>query len=626
MKNFIFSLILTVLGSMFGYSQELPKTTAPLSVAQSIDRFAYIHSSYRNNHSLMAGVIINDDDFPSLRLDNFSILESFRNPLDTPDFPYFPTETSISNTLGSIIGNVNISENHDNQVRISIVNINDGSVVKQFTLRNMKIGAMVRNHMLVNDDYLYILLSGNQNSSTIEDGYTGFPFSISKGTRLNHDTPILLQVRISDFRVKTYAFPEGTMFKRGNLTADEDGNIYLQAVDSLISETFYLLGLNTELEVLFKSPEIARVKYDVDLFKTQMLHAKILGNEYLVYWNGVAPGIYNISRGENIISTDLKTGLDWSEEIQFHDVNIESIHHIPGTDKFLLVRQVGVHERVLPWMQVVNIYGERTLFFRERIERTKNGVSSFSRPYIIGSYFDDQKNLHYMAMYNEGGIASLNGTTIADGTQADDTAIIFKGTLQGIDVSFSSKGGLENFIPQSGSVTYDSSDGNNNVVYSGVSDVSNIIVNRQVAEGYTAVPDSYVPSNGSNFVFNADFSNKRVQRTAIANIVNGKGQTTRDLDIIMIVREFADENLSTEVFNENDFAVYPNPASDEVSVRFDSDVEINVKIYNLMGQLIYRKTNIFSGESVDVSSFARGMYIVHFSNNEKSISKKIVLQ
>lgn len=628
MKKTIFLLILTVLGSMIGYSQELPKSTKELvTVTQTAANFTYISSSYSENHSLIAAInTSNNDETSILTLDNVDILEVLRHELDIPNSPLFAGTTSISNALGSIVGNANISQNYDLQARFSIINLHDGSLVKQFTLRNMKIGARLLDQKLVNDEYLYILFDDAQSNTTIEQGYSGIPFNVNNGTKLNHNGPILIQVRISDARVRTFPFQAETRFKRKSLTVDHAGRVYLQALDHLASETFHLLGLDTELQVMFQSPEIQGVKFDVTEYYTRMLHAYILDNEYLVYWNGVAPGIYNITTGENIISTDLKTGLDWSSSFQFQDVNIQDIHHIPGTDKFLFVRN-SLSKGIGPWMQVVNIKGERSLFFRERIECTKNGVTTISRPYIIGSYFDSQKRLHYMGMYTDGGMATLNGAVIANGNQPNDAVVLYEGVLEGIDVNFPTKGGLHRFTPTTGDVTYDTSDGNNNIIYSGYADVTNIVVNREVAEGYTAVPDSYVPSNGMNFTFDSDFSNNRVYRTAIVNTDVAAGQTVDQIDIVMIVKEFAQERLSTETFDQNKIVMYPNPASDKVSFTFDVDVDSNeVEIYNLMGQKVFRKTNVFSGEPLDISSFSRGIYIVRFSVNGKSSSKKLVLR
>lgn len=77
------------------------------------------------------------------------------------------------------------------------------------------------------------------------------------------------------------------------------------------------------------------------------------------------------------------------------------------------------------------------------------------------------------------------------------------------------------------------------------------------------------------------------------------------------------ETSTNESINQNDFTIYPNPSSNNCTVSFKlkeaSDVEVNV--FNNIGQIVYSKKLILLGEgfhssSIDVSNFEEGMYHV----------------
>ena len=84
--------------------------------------------------------------------------------------------------------------------------------------------------------------------------------------------------------------------------------------------------------------------------------------------------------------------------------------------------------------------------------------------------------------------------------------------------------------------------------------------------------------------------------------------------------------LNTDnIINEN-IVIYPNPITDILNINYkDSDYSNFIKIYNLSGQLIYKKLN-FKNENISINfgQIAKGVYYLHIGNSEKSYFKKIV--
>lgn len=99
-------------------------------------------------------------------------------------------------------------------------------------------------------------------------------------------------------------------------------------------------------------------------------------------------------------------------------------------------------------------------------------------------------------------------------------------------------------------------------------------------------------------------------RTLTVTAANG---VTKDYTIDFAVTGIVD-------YTNNEFVIYPNPASSLVHV---SDVEnVNVSVYSYLGKLVIHKDNV---TTIDISALERGLYIVKAqSENGGYISKLII--
>ena len=85
-----------------------------------------------------------------------------------------------------------------------------------------------------------------------------------------------------------------------------------------------------------------------------------------------------------------------------------------------------------------------------------------------------------------------------------------------------------------------------------------------------------------------------------------------------------------EAFTQLD--IFPNPATDALNVNFnlDNNQTVEIRLVNVTGEAIYN--NVLSNVTgqinnrIDVSSFAKGIYILNISGAEGSVNKKVIIK
>jgi subtilisin-like proprotein convertase family protein len=87
-----------------------------------------------------------------------------------------------------------------------------------------------------------------------------------------------------------------------------------------------------------------------------------------------------------------------------------------------------------------------------------------------------------------------------------------------------------------------------------------------------------------------------------------------------------DEVLETQTFNDLDIVMYPNPATDVVSIKFNNIPQLEVTLFDLLGRKVLSKMLRKDNKGIDVSKLAAGTYMVQIKNekNEKIIKNLII--
>ncbi|MFD2892165.1 T9SS type A sorting domain-containing protein [Flavobacterium chuncheonense] len=106
---------------------------------------------------------------------------------------------------------------------------------------------------------------------------------------------------------------------------------------------------------------------------------------------------------------------------------------------------------------------------------------------------------------------------------------------------------------------------------------------------------------------------------------HGLGGSSRGIyiDDIQVVQT---SNLSSDLFNEENIRVYPNPANAVLNIDFIENID-SVAIYNALGQqVLFSQVAHNNSTQVDISNLAQGAYIVEITSNDKKVSTKIIKQ
>ena len=78
---------------------------------------------------------------------------------------------------------------------------------------------------------------------------------------------------------------------------------------------------------------------------------------------------------------------------------------------------------------------------------------------------------------------------------------------------------------------------------------------------------------------------------------------------------------------DNVVSVYPNPANDRITFQLGIGMKaIDMRIYNVVGELVYQSEITNQQTTIDISSFAKGVYTVQVENKDAKVFKKLVVQ
>ncbi len=100
------------------------------------------------------------------------------------------------------------------------------------------------------------------------------------------------------------------------------------------------------------------------------------------------------------------------------------------------------------------------------------------------------------------------------------------------------------------------------------------------------------------------------------------------LDNEVIVRKtIASLGTNENQFIESKINLYPNPAKNKIHLDIDSSIQNEIQkisIYNLLGELVFSSDKYL--ETISVSNFSSGMYVVKIRSSEFEISRKLIVE
>lgn len=79
-----------------------------------------------------------------------------------------------------------------------------------------------------------------------------------------------------------------------------------------------------------------------------------------------------------------------------------------------------------------------------------------------------------------------------------------------------------------------------------------------------------------------------------------------------------------DIGDDSPIVVFPNPCEDVVSIVLNHDRQVNVRLYNNQGCIVYEFVNIFQNLDINVSQLPDGMYVIQINDDNDMFFNKIV--
>ena len=77
---------------------------------------------------------------------------------------------------------------------------------------------------------------------------------------------------------------------------------------------------------------------------------------------------------------------------------------------------------------------------------------------------------------------------------------------------------------------------------------------------------------------------------------------------------------------DKDIKVFPNPTTDFVSISNNTEQSAQFTLRNLLGTPLIQITNSKANQSIDLSAYANGIYLLEINNGAGRVVKKLIKQ
>ena len=162
-------------------------------------------------------------------------------------------------------------------------------------------------------------------------------------------------------------------------------------------------------------------------------------------------------------------------------------------------------------------------------------------------------------------------------------------------------------------------------------EVTAVTMDNTVEATFVTGTEYGLTQGGDTFNFRTSFfdanyigANVPTMVTDIVGIINERSGNT----YFLTAREaddFSVQILSVDEFGSNVFSMYPNPTSTGfVNVVGTNDNAISVSVYDILGKQVINQT--LTNNRINVSALNAGVYIVKISQNDASVTKKLVIK
>ena len=75
---------------------------------------------------------------------------------------------------------------------------------------------------------------------------------------------------------------------------------------------------------------------------------------------------------------------------------------------------------------------------------------------------------------------------------------------------------------------------------------------------------------------------------------------------------------------DNYLQIYPNPSKDRISIKITVEQNLQVQIYDLLGECVLKKVMHTGKNDIDISILPNGVYIIQLIGSDRTIQRKLV--
>jgi chitinase len=229
---------------------------------------------------------------------------------------------------------------------------------------------------------------------------------------------------------------------------------------------------------------------------------------------------------------------------------------------------------------------------------------------VIHALRDSLEILH-VQLYNSGSMYGVDGGVYTQGT-ADFIIAMCEAVIQG----FNTSGGVFAGLPASkvavGLPACSSAAGG------GFTDTATVRAAINYLRGTGPKPGSYTLVNTGGYPSFRGMMTWSINWDATSNCATVYQFAANYQNIFGVPTSIESEDSS-----ENIFSVYPNPSGDNMSIDIPghSGSPLNIRIFNMLGEIIFSEIMVSDNETIDISGFPKGIYFLYVDKYKKKIFK-----
>jgi len=108
------------------------------------------------------------------------------------------------------------------------------------------------------------------------------------------------------------------------------------------------------------------------------------------------------------------------------------------------------------------------------------------------------------------------------------------------------------------------------------------------------------------------------------SVTDGNNNTASETATVTVIDSFVS---STDDLFASHFQVYPNPASENIFIKFNNNAitTVDIQVYNVTGNLVKTVNAYQSEESLDMNGLTNGLYLLEIENGGRRSYVKVVV-